>query len=177
MTWKSYVAVSSATVLAGWLASSPSSNEPASAVVSRPQSPRRDAQPANDIEEQATRLQSRLRAERAYAEPQRNPFRFAAREAAGDDSADRGSIPELPSEPVDLPPSAPAVSVAGIAEEQIDGRVVRTAILSSPLGVLLVREGEEILGYYRVTRIEGEAVELVGLADDMPLRLTLGTPR
>jgi hypothetical protein len=176
MTWKAYAAVSSATVLAGWLASSPSSNEPASPVASRPQSPRRDAQPASDIEQQATRLQSRLRAERAYSEPQRNPFRFAAREAGDADIAERAPIPELPAAPVDLAPAAPAVSVAGIAEEQVDGRIERTAILSSPLGVLLVREGEEILGYYRVTRIEGEAVEVVGLADGVPLRLTLGTP-
>ena len=86
-------------------------------------------------------------------------------------------MPELPTKPVDVGPVAPPVSVAGIAEEQIDGRVERTAILSSPLGVLLVREGEEILGYYRVTRIEGEAVEVVGLADGAPLRLTLGAPR
>ena len=177
MTWKSYVAMSGATVLAGWLASSPSSNAPASTAVSRPPSPRPDAQPANDIEQQATRLQSRLRAERAYSEPQRNPFRFADREAAGPQIGERASIPELPTEPVDVGPVAPPVSVAGIAEEQIDGRVERTAILSSPLGVLLVREGEEILGYYRVTRIEGEAVEVVGLADGVPLRLTLGTPR
>lgn len=176
MTWKSYAAMSGATVLAGWLASSPSSNAPASTVVSRPPSPRRDAQPASDIEQQATRLQSRLRAERAYSAPQRNPFRFAAREADADTS-ERAAIPELSAPPVDLAPAAPAVSVAGIAEEQIDGRVERTAILSSPLGVLLVREGEEILGYYRVTRIEGEAVEVVGLADGVPLRLTLGTRR
>ena len=177
MTWKSYAAMSGATVLAGWLASSPASNAPASTAASRPPSPRRDAQPASDIEQQATRLQSRLRAERAYSAPQRNPFRFAAREAADADIAERAAIAELSAPPVDLAPSAPAVSVAGIAEEQIDGRVERTAILSSPLGVLLVREGEEILGYYRVTRIEGEAVEVVGLADGVPLRLTMGTPR
>lgn len=176
MTWKSYAAVSGATVLAGWLASSPSTNAPTS-VVARSPSPRRDAQPASDIEQQATRLQSRLRAERAYSAPQRNPFRFDAREAAGSEIAERDPIPELPTDPVDLAPPAPPVSVAGIAEEQTDGGVVRTAILSSPMGVLLVREGEEILGYYRVTRIEGEAVEVVGLADGVPLRLTLGTPR
>ena len=123
------------------------------------------------------RLQSRLRAERAYSAPQRDLFRFADREAAGSDLAERGPIPELPTEPVDLGPTAPALTVAGIAEEQLDSRVERTAILSSPMGVLLVREGEEILGYYRVTRIDAEAVELAGLADGVSLRLTLGNPR
>jgi hypothetical protein len=130
-----------------------------------------------DIEQQATRLQSRLRAERAYSEPQRNPFRFAAQEAADAELVDRGPIPELPTEPGDLGPTAPAVTLAGIAEEEVDGRAQRTAILSSPMGVLLVREGEEILGYYRVTRIESDAVEVVGLADGITLRLPLGGAR
>ena len=52
----------------------------------------------------------------------------------------------------------------------------RTAILSSPSGVLLVREGDVVLGDYRVGRIESEAVELVK-TDGSTLRLTLSNPK
>jgi hypothetical protein len=67
------------------------------------------------------------------------------------------------------------VSVAGIAEEQRDGRVERTAILSSPMGVLLVHEGDTIVDDYRVGRIEAESVEVVRVSDGTSTRLTLGT--
>jgi hypothetical protein len=54
--------------------------------------------------------------------------------------------------------------------------VERTAILSSPSGVLLVHEGDPVLGDYRVSRIEAEAVELVK-TDGSILRLTLSNPK
>ena len=177
MTWKSYAAVSGATVLAGWLASSPPANTTRTAAVSSPAAPRRRDASVTDIQEQAARLQSRLRVPRAYAEPQRNPFRFAEHVSAASNRPALPSIPETPVQTVDLAPPAPRIVVAGIAEEDVDGRVERTAILSSPMGVLLVHEGEEILDYYRVNRIEAEAVELVRLTDGVPTRFTFGTPQ
>jgi hypothetical protein len=39
--------------------------------------------------------------------------------------------------------------------------------------VLLVKEGEEILGRYRVARIGSDAVELLSLEDGATLRLLL----
>jgi hypothetical protein len=123
------------------------------------------------------RLQARLGAERLYAEPARDPFRFApARERAGAIERDR-PVTELPGVPVDTAPPAPFVSLSGIAEDAVDGSVQRTAVLSSRQGVLLVREGDEILGYYRVARIESEAVELVPLGTGATRRLTLGTSK
>lgn len=172
MTWKSYAAVSGATVLAGWLASAPPSNAPAGtqAPAAPPPSPVSNA--PTDIELQAMRLQARLRPERAYAEPARDPFRFAPRRsplaaAEGEPSA-AGARPT----PVEAAPPGPAVSLSGIAEDQVDGRTERTAVLSSPAGVLLVREGEEILGLYRVGRIDSEAIELVAIGDGTTTRLT-----
>ena len=174
MTWKSYAAVSGATVLAGWLASSPPSNAPGSTAGSPTPAPRRSPVATTDIEQQAARLQSRLRSVREYAEPQRDPFRFAVRSerVVRDEPA---FVPASPIEPVDLVPAGPRIAVSGIAEEQVDGRVQRTAVLSSPMGVLLVREGEDVLGYYRVSKIEAEAVELVTLGDGSAVRLPLGT--
>ena len=171
MTWKSYAVVSGATVLAGWMASTPPSNAPTSAA----REPRQAVQPSSapsDIEQQALRLQARIRSERAFAEPARDPFRFAvSRPSAG--SAGDAPRPEPTPATVAPAPAAPRISLSGLAEDQVDGRVQRTAILSSPAGVLLVREGEEILGQYRVVRIESEAVELLSLGDGSTLRLSL----
>jgi len=176
MTWKAYAAVSGVTVLAGWLASSPPANAPAT--TSSPAATRRRAQApgASDIAEQAERLQVRLRAERNYTAPQRNLFRF---EEGGDvDPAsvepgvafEREPAPELaPEAPV---PAPPTLSLSGIAEDQVNGEMSRTAVISAPTGVELVREGDEILGY-RVDRIESEAVELVRVADGTTRRITL----
>jgi hypothetical protein len=177
MTWKSYAAVSGATVLAGWLASSPPSNvpTPGRAAASSP-APRRRAEAATDIEEQAARLQSRMQVARAYTEPQRNPFRFAERQSAAPNPRESAPVVEA-QPPTDLVPAGPRVSVAGIAEEQLDGRVERTAILSSPMGVLLVHEGDTVLDDYRVGRIEAESVELVRLSDGTSTQLTFGAPQ
>ena len=61
--------------------------------------------------------------------------------------------------------------MALVTEDQVELRVERMAILSSPAGVLLVHEGEEVLGKYRVLKIESEAVELLSHADGTTLRL------
>jgi hypothetical protein len=113
---------------------------------------------------------------RAYTEPQRNPFRFAERPIPAPASRDLAAVVEAPP-PIDVPPPGPHVSVAGIAEEQLEGRVERTAILSSPMGVLLVHVGDTVLDDYRVNLIEAESVELVRVSDGTSTRLTLGTPQ
>ncbi len=197
MTWKAYAAVSGATVLAGWFASAPPSGFPDSGVpgssaavsnqavpneiVSNQTTPQRAA-PVPDIEREATRLEARARREAAYVQPQRNPFRFGAArptvslavDAAETSSSDETFVPAGVSAVVSTVPLPPQLSLAGIAEDQIGQRVERTAILSSPAGVLLVHEGEDVLGEYRVAKIESEAVELLSHADGTTLRLGFG---
>ena len=176
MGWKAYATVSGATMLAGWFASVPPSNVPdrggpaPSAAPSIELVPQ-PATPSSDIEREARRLEARVRREAAYTRPQRNPFRFGTEARAtsvGADVAEAASFSELPVLPVLAPPP---VSLAGIAEDQVGPHVERTAILSSPGGVLLVREGEDVLGQYRVAKIESEAVELVRHIDGTTLRL------
>ena len=178
MTWKSYAVVSGATVLAGWLASAPPSNAPESAASPSarrtPNAPRDVA--ASDIEREAERLQVRVKREVEYAQPQRNPFRFGAGRADADRGGDIPYTAPPPPQPAVVvpvaPPLPPPVTLSGIAEDQDGQRVERTAILSSPSGVLLVHEGDAVLGDYRVARIESEAVELVK-SDGTTLRLAL----
>ena len=174
MTWKSYAAASGATVLAGWLASAP----PVSVPENRPAAPARSSRAVSrattsDIVEQASRLQARIRRETAYVRPQRNPFQF---EAAGPTTEkvpgpEQLGIPTEPPAPAMAPP--PAVTLVGVAEDRLQTGVERTAILSSPDGVLLVRIGDQVLGQYRVAAVEEAAVELTSLTDGSTLRLSL----
>ena len=173
MTWKSYAVVSVVTVLAGWLASSPTSNLPAGPRAARPERSAGVSTAASDIAEQAARLQARLRQEAEYRQPERNPFRFGAKQIAPSERAPAVTAPTLP--PVELPPGPPPlpVTLSGIAEDREGDNTRRTAVLSSPTGVLLVHEGDDVLGRYRVSKIEPEAVELVSPEDGATTRLTL----
>ena len=180
MTWKVYAAVSGATVLAGWLASAPPANAPdgASPALSQPAS--RRATIPSDIEREAMRLQARVRREAIYTQPERNLFRFSARRSIARLGGDVPAPPPdtrlagPPAPPVSPPPP---VSLSGIAEDQVGQRLERMAILSSPAGVLLVHEGDDVLGQYRVSKVESEAVELVKLSDGATLRLSLANPK
>ena len=187
MTWKAYAAVSGATVLAGWVVSAPPPSTVPSSMAPNtgtmgPSRPVGVASPPSEIERQAARLEARIRREKAYAQPGRDPFRFGAAgqrvRAGGDPAGDQvGLVPSIDTgEPVAVAASqpAPVVSLAGIAEDTIDepggSRIERTAVLSTPDGVLLVREGDDVLGLYRVVTIESGAVELER-ADGTTLRI------
>lgn len=177
MTWKTYTAVSGATVLAGWLASSPPQNTPAPAATSRRTSASRVSTAGNDIEEQAVRLQARMRQEPEYRAPARNPFRYGERDEprpAPSSSAPIRTLEPTAIEPVvpALPPPPP-VKLSGIAEDRNGDRVERTAVLSLQTGVVLVREGDTVLGRYRVARIEANAVELTDTLGGPPVRLAI----
>ena len=173
MTWKAYAAVSGATVLAGWMASSPPANAPVTPTTLA-RSPRAgQAAAGGDIQEQAERLRTGLTRERNYTVPQRDPFRFDEGGDVGPGVVERepsfAPLPEAEPEPAAAPPP---MSLSGIAEDQANGETSRTAVVSSPAGVELVREGDQILGY-RVARIESDAVELVRTSDGSTRRLTL----
>lgn len=174
MTWKTYAAVSGATVLAGWIASSPQDNAPTPTASTQRRTATSTAQATggSDIEEQAARLQARLRHETTYREPARNPFRFGARAVERTVPTERADTPP-PIETIAPAPLPPPIRLSGIAEDRAGDRVERTAVLSSPSGVLLVREGDMVLGQYRVTRIDAEAVELADASGGPTVRLTL----
>jgi hypothetical protein len=173
MNWKSTAVVSGATLLAGWLASAP----PGPIVSVAPPPPSRSPQTAaaaSDIEQQAARLSTRLRRDSPYAEPERNLFRFGPKAAVK--SAAPGPQSSAASPPVQILPQAPPpppVSLSGVASDPDGQRTVRTAILSSPSGVLLVHEGDDVLGQYRVGAIGEDAVELTRLSDGTSFRITL----
>jgi hypothetical protein len=169
MTWKSYTVVSGATVLAGWLAAQPPSSAPTGAPVDGAARAIEEDAAQTNIEQEAARLGTRVRQEIDFQRPARNPFRFTARTAGAVSAA---PAPE-PREPVATVPVAPPFRLSGIAEDQIGERTERRAILSSLGDVLIVSEGDQLPGQFRVGRIDEAAVELINVADGSVTRLTL----
>ena len=178
MTWKSTAVVSGAGLLSMWFAASPPAPIPATTSPATTQPSATAGTTGSDIEQQAERLQARVRRETDYREPSRNLFRFgprivqrpAARAPAPSAPAPTNTTPEfIPP----APPPPPLVSLSGVATDQAGDRTVRTAILSSPSGVLLVHEGDDVLGQFRVDHIGEDAVDLTGINDGSSLRLTL----
>jgi hypothetical protein len=174
MTWKSTAVVSAAGLFATWLASAPPTlRRPPDPVRSTPTAARTEAVAA-EIQEQASRLHARIQEVVEYREPSRNPFRFGARIQARPTPA-AASAPQPESEPMTTVPARPTllIALAGIAQDTVDGRTVRTAIVSMPDGVQLVKEGDVVAGQYKVGAIGADAVELVRVSDGSTVRLGL----
>ena len=154
MNWKSTAAVSGVTLLATWLGWTPSHQ---SAVTQAPVATR-DVRPADaaDIQEQATRLQTRVRSELGYQDPKRNPFRFNARPIP---VAPRSRPIEAPVTPLPITLPVLPFALSGMATQSVDGQPQRTAILTSASDVLFAKLGDRV-GSYTVTRIDEAGVEL-----------------
>lgn len=174
MTWKSYVAMSGAGLLATYLVSAPPTIAPGRVPTAVPPAAA-PAPLADDIEEQASRLGSRVRAEVDYQPPARNPFRFGGRTVPRGPSVPAEPVVESPStalpDVAPAPPPPPPIRLTGIATSTVNGQRQRSAILLTPGGVVDAREGE-MAGAYRITRIDEDAVEVVG-PDGVPRRLVV----
>jgi hypothetical protein len=126
------------------------------------------------LESEITRLHDHLR---PTASPRlgRDLFQFAAPlpRVVPHDAA------PIPSPPIPVPPPvsapAPSLSLIGVAQDVVDGEAVRTAIISAPGQLYLVKVGEEVSAAgvnYRVTRLSDDAVDL-SAADETTLHLAL----
>lgn len=147
--------------LAAWLAAAATSAvRPArSAAIGTPQIDLRGAALAAEIE----RLHDSLRPTAVPAHG-RNLFQFAPVRAAAAPVAVAEAPAAAPATPVESP-----FKLIGIAE---DGGT-RTAILSSPGQLLMVKDGDSVASAYRVTGISADAVELTAASDGRVLRLAL----
>ena len=109
------------------------------------------------------RLHDRLRPT-ATPEHNRNLFQFAPRVASP------SVAPVAAPLPAPIPVAVePPFKLIGIAEDS----GTRTAILSSPAQLLMVKEGELVASKYRVTGISADAIELTDSSDGSVLRLAL----
>jgi len=167
MNWKSTAVVSGATLLATWFGWT---TTPQRAPVANVSSAPRDVRPVStpDIQEQARRLEHRVQAQVEFADPTRNPFMFAHRKpAAGKTSVATAAA----SQPLTVQPVGPlpvALTLAGIASTSANQQ---TAILDTPQGVVLAKEGDHV-GTFTVAHVTDMGVELVD-ADGTTRTLTL----
>lgn len=125
------------------------------------------AELANEI----ARLHERLRPSTPPREQARNLFRFNASRPTPEPLG--GYTASEPVVTAPAPPPAPAFKLSGIAEDPGPHGPIRTAIISSPGELFLVKEGDMVTARFRVARIAPDVVELVDVVTDAPLRLAL----
>ena len=162
ITWKSTALVSGAGLLATWLAAVPApTTSPAAAPVAiATGSARGSASVDTAIVHEAERLARRAQRLPAYVPTVRNPFRFRAQVSQASVPARSNAAAPEPVVPPLAIPVAPVFHLAGVAMDQVEGREIWTAILSTPKGVELVREGETAGEGFVVGAIGPDRVEL-----------------
>ena len=148
-------------VLGAWLASAASDPRPRHATTaSAPVVPNPMDHLAADVQAQAGRLRKRLDTAPAPQAPLRNPFRFSPR-AQSVPRPTRVVAASMPVLPGPVEPAEPSLELIGIAEKNAAEGVVRTAMLSSGSGdLLIVTVGQRVLGIYDVAAISHDVVEL-----------------
>jgi hypothetical protein len=149
--------------LAAWLAAASTSGVPSARPIAAAPAAidARGAALAAEID----RLHDRLRPT-ATPEHNRNLFQFAAHLPARASVAPAVAAPAPPPIPVAV---EPPFKLIGIAEDS----GTRTAILSSPAQLLMVKEGDVVASKYRVAGISADAIELTDSSDGSVLRLAL----
>jgi hypothetical protein len=173
MTWKLYALLSGGAFVATYLVSGPGA-----LTTVRPAPRAAAARPVQanveiDMQQLADHLAARVHGEVNFHQPTRNPFAFgAAPHAANQVIAPK--VVEAP--PAVFVPPPPPFTLSGIATDRINGELRRTAILSSPNGVLLAREGDAVGERYRVVSIDENAVTLSAVSDGSAVRLALSKP-
>jgi hypothetical protein len=133
--------------------------------------------PDAELAIETARLRSAMAAMPERLEARRDLFRYAGQRRAGaaapQEDADYvpAGAPEA-SEAVAAASTRPELKLLGIAEDVApDGAAVRTAILSTPQQLHMVREGEQVALRFLVQRITSDGVELKDLADDTLVQL------
>ncbi|MGH9345928.1 MAG: hypothetical protein ACRD26_01565 [Vicinamibacterales bacterium] len=168
MTWKSTAVASGLMVVGTWLASYAPVGGPRQAPAAAPSAAHTAAASA-EIQREADRLHDRLRQGIAYRLPARNLFRF---HAVPGKAPGRPPVEEIAPAPEPAPPAL-RMMLSGIAEDVVGDEIVRTAIISTPDDVHLVKIGETVGGTYRVSAIAAGAVELVRVDDGTVVQLSL----
>jgi hypothetical protein len=167
--------VGGAGALTAWLVAA-GTPRPAPAGPVRPQAGADAADAGGDLVVETARLRAAMAAMPARLQARRDLFRYEARRTAGAAGLAAEREADVPPA-VGLVDSAPASSrpelkLLGIAEDAAPGgESVRTAILSTPQQLHLVREGEQVALRFLVQRITADGVELKDLADDTPVYL------
>jgi hypothetical protein len=116
---------------------------------------------AAEVRSQAARLHVRMSQAPVPDANPRNPFAFVAapRPSGPEAGTVRATVVDEPLAPAAPPP--PALILMGIAEDPSPAGPRRTAVIGGGGDdIMIVSEGQQILGRYTVTKIGADAVEL-----------------
>lgn len=127
-------------------------------------------QQISDLERAAERLRSRTTTVRAV-DPTRNPFEFVVVKAPAPARRMEPAAAVAALAPMVMPPAPPAVTLVGLVDRQVDGRMVRTAVLSFGGRLHYVEAGERLGAAYEVVAVGPNAVDLLALDTNTPRRL------
>jgi hypothetical protein len=156
--------------VAAWLYAAATSGSRPTVVVPAERTSRIEAR-SEALAAEVARLHERLRPDATPRQPARNLFAFTARAAAPAPIAPRPALSEAAVQIPIAPP--PPFKLIGVAEDAGPGGLVRTAIVSAPGQVFLVKEGDTIATRFRVLKISADVVELTDTGDASTLRLAL----
>jgi len=119
---------------------------------------------------EVARLHERLRPEATPSQPGRNLFVFTRARVKPMEAAAPPALSEAAAVPVAAPPP---FKLIGIAEDTGPEGPVRTAIVSVPGQVFLLKEGDTLAIRYRVAKISADVIELTDVSGGSTLRLAL----
>ena len=160
-------------VCTAWLASAAGVGRyrPAPRPAPRPAMDAQLTELAADVQTQATRLRDRLAQAPAPSPQQRNPFSFSPRAIPVKAPArPAAATPDLPP----APPSEPPLTLIGVAEMPGAAGPVRTAMVTTGSGdLIMVKAGEMLLGRYEVAAVAMDAVQLKNIASGAVRTLAL----
>jgi hypothetical protein len=163
MTWKLYAVVSAGAFAATYFMSTPKTELATTKASATAAQSARQRAAETEIEALADSLQVRLKSDAVYSTPGRDPFRFQARVQKPPAFVPPPAVVE--SAPVPAAPPLPVLSLSGIATDVVDGKEQRSAVVSLPNGVLIVREGDSVAGLYTVVAIAEDSIELQSPGD------------
>lgn len=182
MSVKGTALLSGATVLATWLASTPmpQSTAPQTAAPQstanapvRTQAASRTVAPpqVEDLGPEAERLARRVEEMASFAAPARDLFRF--RPPPATTKVEVPVTPALSLAPITVAaPAPPPFVLTGIAEDQQGDVLVRTAIVSGPGDLWLVKAGDTVDGHFQVVAVDADAVDIIRTDTGAAVRLS-----
>jgi hypothetical protein len=123
------------------------------------------------------RASDRLQAGRVTATPApsgtpaRNPFEFEAPKPKPARTMSPAQALAAVAPPILLPPALPSVSLVGLVDREVDGRIVRTAVLSFGGQLHYVEAGSRLGAAYEVVAVGPHEVDLLALDTNQTRRL------
>jgi hypothetical protein len=126
-----------------------------------------------NLDRAADRLQAGRAAASPAGAPARNPFEFATPKPRPAPSRTMTPAQALAAvaPPILLPPAMPAVSLVGLVDREVDGRLVRTAVVSFGGQLHYVEAGSRLGAAYEVVAVGPNDVDLLALDTNTTRRL------